>query len=207
MSSEATSAVTTASMGSPSIPIPSSGAHSSGFSIPSIVNPPSGGEARYQARSFDGLIPNPLFDFVPMSSSHESWHDFSHESSQSPISDCHPSFAQRSSISSSPSIAEIYPNMTSPLGRSSMAGWEPMIMPPTVLPSSVLGPESAGFAVCSSHLAFFTQLLRLISPSQNHLYHYHSQTWMDMSGWSYEESYPPGLASSQAMMDMGYLTQ
>jgi hypothetical protein len=204
MSSEPTSAVTTASMSSASIPIPSSGTHSSGFSIPSIVNPPSGG---YQAQGFDNVISQGLLGFIPVSSSDESWPDFSHESSQSPISDYHPSFAHRSSISSSPPVVDIYPKMTPPLVRSSMAGWEPVIMPPTVLPSSVLGPESGGFAVGTSHLAFYTQLLRLISPSQNHPYHYHSPTWMDMSGWSYDENYPPAQASSQAMMDMGYLTQ
>ena len=196
-------------MNSPSVPVASSGPHSSGFSIPSIVNPPSGGETRYHASgpAFDNVMPHNLLGFVPVSSSDESWPDFSHESSQSPMSDYHPRFAHRTSISSSPSVADIYSTMASPLTRSTMAGWEPVIMPPTILPSSVLGPDSSAFAVCASPLAFNAQLLKLISRLQSHPYPYHYQTWMDMSGWSYEESYHPGQESSRAMMDTGYLTQ
>ena len=149
MSSEATSAVTTASMNSPSIPIPSSGPHSSGFSIPSIVNPP---ETRYRASvpALENAMPHDFLGFVPVSSSEGSWPDYSHESSQSPISDCHPRYMHRTSISSSPSVADMYSNMASPLVRSTMAGWEPIIMPPTILPSSILGPESGNYAVCIS---------------------------------------------------------
>jgi hypothetical protein len=209
MSSEPTSAVTSASMNSPGVPISSSGPHSSGFSITSIVNPPSGGETRYPPGdpAFDNVISQSLLGFVPVPSSDDSWPDYSHESSQSPMSDYHPRFAHRTSISSSPSVVDMYSNMASPLIRSTMAGWEPIVMPPTVLPSSVLGPESGGFTVCTSPLAFNAQLLKLISPFQNHPYHYHSPTWMDMSGWSYEESYHPAQASSRAMMGMAYLTQ
>jgi hypothetical protein len=196
-------------MNSPSVPISSSGPHSSGFSIPSIVNPPGSGETHYPADGsvFNNVMSQGLLSFIPVSSSDDSWPDYSHESSQSPMSDYHPRFAHRNSISTSPSVVDMYSNMASPLIRSTMAGWEPIIMPPTVLPSSVLGPESGGFAVGTSPLAFYAQLLKLISLFQNHPYHYHSPTWMDMSGWSYEESYHPAPASSRAMMDMGYLTQ
>jgi hypothetical protein len=148
-------------MNSPSVPIPSSGTHSSGFSITSIVNPPSGGETRYPASgpAFDNIISQGLLGFVPVSSSDDSWPDYSHESSQSPMSDYHPRFAQRTSISSSPSVADMYSNMASPLVRSTMAGWEPIIMPPTILTSSVPGAESSGFAVCTS----FSCILRTIA--------------------------------------------
>jgi hypothetical protein len=209
MSSEATSAVTTASMNSPGVPIPSSGPHSSGFSILSIVNPPSGGESQFRANGppFDGAISNSFLSFVPVPSSDESWPNYRHESSPSPVSDYHPRFAHSTSISSSPSVADMYSNMASPLVRSTMGGWEPIVMPPTILPSSLLGPESATFSVRTSPCTFYAQLLRLISLFQSHPYHYPSPTWMDMSGWSYEENYHPGQASSQAMTDMGYLIQ
>jgi hypothetical protein len=207
MSSDVTSAVTNASMNSPSVPIPSSGPHSSGFSITSIVNPPSGGETQYRPSgpALTAGIPHGHLGFVPVASSDESWPEYSHDSSPSPLSDYHPRFGHRTSISSSTSVADIYSNMASPLVRSTMAGWEPLIMPPSVLPPGVLGPETAGFAVSTSSLSFYAQLLRLISPFQNHPYHYPSPTWMDMSGWSFEESYHPDQVSSQAMTDMGYL--
>jgi len=149
ISSDATSAVTNVSMSSPSVPIPSSGPHSSGFSITSIVNPPSGGETQYRPSgpALAAGISHGHLSFVAVASSDESWPDYSHESSPSPLSDYHPRFGHRTSISSSASVADIYSNMASPLVRSTMAGWEPLIMPPSVLPSGVLGPETAGFVV------------------------------------------------------------
>ena len=155
MSSEAMSAVTTTSMNSPGVPIPPTGPHSSGFSIPSIVNPSPGvGETQYGANGppFESALSHGYLTFVPVSSSDESWPGYSHESSQSPLSDYHPRYTHRTSISSSPSVADIYSNLASPLIRSTMAGWEPIIMPPTVLPQSLSGPESGGFTVRTSLL-------------------------------------------------------
>jgi hypothetical protein len=206
ISSDATSAVTNASMSSPSVPIPSSGPHSSGFSITSIVNPPSG-ETQYRpgGPALAAGISHGHLGFVTVPSSDESWPDYSHDSSPSPLSDYHPRFGHRTSISSSTSVADIYSNMASPLIRTTMAGWEPLIMPPSVLPPGVLAPETTGFAVSTPSLSFYAQLLRLISLFQSHPYHYPSPTWMDMSGWSFEESFHPDQASSQVMTDMGYL--
>lgn len=167
MSSDAPSAVTTTSMNSPSVPIPSSGPYPSAFSIHSIVNPPSGPETPYghSGPTFGNVLSKAPLGFVPVSLADDSWPEFSQESSQSPISDYHPSFANRTSTSSSPLVVDIYSHFSSPLIRSTMAGWEPLIMPPTVLPSSLLGPESASFTVRPTPLACYAQLLRLISPS------------------------------------------
>ena len=143
VSSEATSAITTTSMASPRTPAPSAGPHSAGFSIPSIVNPPSGDTYRHGVPPFDSVLQRSTPFSIPIASTDESW-DYS-ESSQSPVSDYHPRYPHRVSLSSSSSVVDLYSSVPTPLISSTMPGWEPMLLPPSALPTDMLDPDSRGF--------------------------------------------------------------
>src|SRR5262249_33088852 len=98
-------------------------------------------------------------NFVPgissagIASSDDSW-DCSHESSQSPLSDYHCRYPHRTSISSSPSVADLYPPVTSPVLNTSITavpGWASVLMPPTSFPSPLVAAPPVGFAPVSLH--------------------------------------------------------
>lgn len=146
VSSEATTAMTTASMASPCTPAPSAGPHSV-FSITSIVNPPSSGEPQYRSSvpAFENGLTRNSFPFVAVASSDESTTWGYSERSQSPISDYNPTYPHRVSISSPSSVVDMYSNHPTPLMSSTMPGWEPMLLPPSALPSNMLEPEPRSF--------------------------------------------------------------
>lgn len=122
--------------------------HSVGFSIPSIVNPPSSGDHyRTEFPGFHGALTGSDCNFVPIASYDEI--DYS-ESSQSPISDYHSRYPHPSSIPSSPSVGDIYCGAATPL-ISTLPGWEPMLLPPSALPT-VLENDSRGYVTVGAPL-------------------------------------------------------
>ena len=171
------------------------------FSIPSIVNPTTEQYRRLGHPPFEVGIPHPTISWQPyVSPTDESSWDFSHESSQSPMSDYHARYPHRTSISSTPPMAELYPQ-SSPLINTTMPEWGPPLPPPSSLPPTFSEIQSSGILpVSSSCFACNVPLLRLISRSQNHLDHQTSLSWMDMNGWLFDEHFPPTRTLHQQMM-------
>jgi hypothetical protein len=139
-------------MTSPRTPMtPAQPPHSTGFSIPSIVNPPSNGSSRYAGIGMpNDIAPRPVVNFMPpfTSSSDDTW-DYSDESSQSSVSDF-PILSSNTVSIGNFSAPGFYPIVSSPLANNAVPGWGPPPLPPSAFPPGTTSADSNNFMTVRS---------------------------------------------------------